>query len=470
VKVLVTIANYGSGNDRYLARVLDEFRGMREEVDIVVTSNVPKDLGQDVEVIVGLPAKNPRSLPFAHKDIFAKRRDKYDLFIYVEDDILITQRNIDAFLQMTRILPENEYAGFFRTETDASGRLYFPDVHRQYHWDAGSVCSRGDRTFAFFTNEHSGCYVLTRDQLHRAIASEGFLVPFHEGQYEPLESAATDPFTQCGFRKLICISHLNEFLVPHLSNKYAGKECLSAEEFYMQIRALPGISNNCKPQTTLFPVETKLYHTHWSKNFYEPRQDKLIDLVPQGIGSVLSVGCGWGETEKSLIEKGIRVKAVPIDSVIAVNAEARGVEIVYGNAKQAREKLAAERFDCILFSNVLHLVRQPTDLLASFAELVAPGGVVIASTPNLPWVRRFFRELRFGKTANPKNYDSSGMHISTARLLRRWFQQAGLKVDQISYEIVEEEKKWVDHVSSGLAKSVLGSNVYVSGSRLARIV
>lgn len=467
MRILVTIANYGTGNDKYLARVLDEYREMREHVDLVVTSNIPKDLGKDVEVIVGLPTKNPRSLPFAHKQIFADRKQNYDLFIYVEDDILITQRNIDAFLRMAEILPPNEYAGFFRTETDSAGKIYFPDVHRQYHWDAGSVCSRGDRTFAFFTNEHSGCYILTRDQLDRAIASGGFLVPFHEGQYEPLESAATDPFTQCGFRKLICISHLDEFVVPHLSNKYVGKECLSKDEFYLQMRALPGISNNGKPKATLFPVQTKLYHTHWSKNFYEPCQDQLIDLVPPGTRSVLSVGCGWGETEKRLIEKGLRVKAIPIDSVIAVNAEARGVEIVYGDAGQAREKLGSERFDCILLSNVLHLVREPVEFMANFAELISSEGCLIASVPNLSRLRLLARRLRFGKTANPRDYESSGMHASTGRLLRRWFRQAGLRPDRIVYEIAEEGKRPADALAWGLAKPVLGSNVYLSGSKLA---
>jgi SAM-dependent methyltransferase len=465
MKVLVAIANYGTGNDCYLARVIDEYRNMQEKTHIVVTSNLRKDLGSDVEVVVGLPTKNPRSLPFAHKKIFTDRRNEYDLFIYVEDDILITQRNIDAFLEATKILPQNEYAGFFRTETDSNGGIYFPDVHKQYHWDAASFCSRGGRTFAFFTNEHSGCYVLTRNQLDRALASGGFLVPFHEGRYEPLESAATDPFTQCGLRKLVCVSHFEEFIVPHLSNKYAGKECLSAEEFYRQLRALPEISGNGKPKTTLFPVETKLYHTHWSKDFYERRQDKLIALVPDGIRSILSVGCGWGETEKYFMERGIRVTGVPIDSVIAVNAQARGIDIVYGDAKQAREKLQDQRFDCILFSNVLHLVPEPIAFLASFAELLHAGGCLIASVPNLSAIRLLARRVRFGKTANPRNYQIAGMHRSTGRLLRRWFRSARLEPGRTIYESVEGRKKRLEPLFLGLANPILGSNVYVSGFR-----
>lgn len=469
MKTLVVIANYGMGNDRYLARVLDEFRGMRPEmdVDLVVTSNIPKSLGADVEVVVGLPTKNPRSLPFAHKQIFADRRSMYDLFIYVEDDILITRRNIEAFLQANAILPEKEYAGFIRTERDPAGRIYFPDVHKQYHWDAGSVCQRGGRTFAFFTNEHSGCYVLTRDQLDGAIASGGFLVPFHEGRYEPLESAATDPFTQCGIRKLICISHLDDFIVPHLSNKYAGKDCLAAEEFQMQIRALPAISRNGKPKATLFPVETRVYHTHWSKSFYEPRQEKLIDLIPDGTRTVLSVGCGWGETEKALIERGMKVKAVPIDSVVAVNAESRGVEMVYADAAQARRALGDERFDAILFSNVMHLVEKPSEFVGTFAELLSPGGTVVVSAPNVTTMRLLARRYRFGKTAIPNGYETSGMHTTTAPRVRNWLRKAGLKPIRTTYDITEQAKIRADELSLGLAQPVLGSNLYVAAQRPA---
>jgi 2-polyprenyl-3-methyl-5-hydroxy-6-metoxy-1,4-benzoquinol methylase len=467
MKILAAIVNYGTANDAYLSRVLDEYRGMREDVDIVVTTNIAKNLGGDVEVVVGLPAKNPRSLAFAHKQILAERLEEYELFLYAEDDNLVTQRNIDAFLRATDVLPEKDIAGFLRTETDRKGVLYFSEPHHHYHWDASSVYSKGGYTFAFFTNEHAGFYALTKEQLRRAIRSGGYLVPFHHHKYPPLETAATDPYTQCGFRKMVCTSHLEDFLVPHLSAKYAGNGAQLGVHFYQQLRALETVSKNGKPKTTLFPVTTKIFHSHWSKNFYEPCQDKLIELVPVSARSVLSVGCGWGETEACLIEKGLRVKAVPIDSVIAANAEARGVEIVYGDAEQARKRLDLERFDCIIFSNVLHLVRDPVQVLASFAELLAPEGCLIASAPNVALIRRISRRLRFGKRANPKDYESSGMHASNGRLLRQWFRQAGLQPGKIIYETVETGKRTADELAVGLAKPVLGSNVYVSGSRLA---
>ena len=81
MKLLVVIANYGTGNDQYLSRVLAEYQNMEFDSQIVVTTNLAKKLDGKVEVITGLPAKNPKSLPFAHKRIFAERLEKsYDLF------------------------------------------------------------------------------------------------------------------------------------------------------------------------------------------------------------------------------------------------------------------------------------------------------------------------------------------------------------------------------------------------------
>ena len=55
LRLLVAIASYGTSNDRYLARLIAEYRSMPCQVDIVVFSNVQKNLGTEVEVVVGLP-------------------------------------------------------------------------------------------------------------------------------------------------------------------------------------------------------------------------------------------------------------------------------------------------------------------------------------------------------------------------------------------------------------------------------
>ena len=120
MRILAVIVNYGRANDRFLAQVLKD-RSMRYDLDIVVISNIAKDLGAGVEVMAGLPTKDPRSLPFASRKIFAERMERYDVFIHAEDDVLITEENIDSCLDATAVLPADEIAGFVHAEEDPQG-------------------------------------------------------------------------------------------------------------------------------------------------------------------------------------------------------------------------------------------------------------------------------------------------------------------------------------------------------------
>ena len=432
MKILVVLANYGTNNDPYLKRVLDEYRKMPYQVDVVVLSNLPKDFGPGVEVIVGAPYKNPFAFPFAHKKVLAGRLSQYDLFIYAEDDILISQRNIEAFLRATRVLPENELAGFFIAETSTDGTLFYCVLHRQYHWDLDSVRVRGEYTLARCTNEHSACFLLTQDQLRRAIASGGFLVEPHEGRYQLRETAATDPYTQCGFQKMVAISHLDDFTAMHLPNKYwQSAPWETSSVLYRQVRALLDLKKDGRPQSLLFEPETKLPSRAWSKSYYEPCRMDMISLVPSSARQVLSLGCGFGYTEEYLVKQGLRVVGLPLDSVIAACAEDQGVEVVYGDFETARQKLAGEKFDCLLMSNILHLVPDPVAVLRSFTLLLAQQGTVIAGTPNFSYLPVIWRRLRRDPYLRGlEDHHESGLHVTTKVVLRKWFHDSGLTLEK----------------------------------------
>lgn len=462
MKILVAIANYGYKNDGYLSRVLSEYRSMPYEIDVVVTTNVSKELGGDVELVVGLPSKNPHSLPFAHKRIFAERKDTYDLFVYTEDDILITQRNIEAFLRVTRILPAGELAGFFRWEHHPDGRKYYPDVHAFYRWIPDSAKTVGDHTFARFTNEHSGCYALTRSQLAHAIESGGFVVPPHQHKYGLLESAATDPYTQCGFQKVICVSHLDDFLVPHLPNKYVGSGLgVDAPEFAAQTERL--LQSRQSKNNSLLEPETRVFHCEWSKNYYEPCREDLIGVFPPNTRKMLSIGCGWGETEAELVRQGIEVTALPLDSVIAACAELRGVEIVYGSLEGAMAKLLGRKFDCVLMSGILHLLREPTKTLSCATMLLTERGALVATVPAFRRLPFLWRRLR-----HPSHYKGwhdfqrSGVQPIGKRQLRTLFRNAGLSLERIPRSIPSRLKA---RAKSGLAEAFCPSEYTFVGRR-----
>ena len=242
MRVLAVIASYGSGNDCYLARLVEEYQSMSFDVDVIVLSNLQKHVAPRVNVIrVDLRSVDPWTLPFSHKWIFAERLNEYDLFIYSEDDTLISEANLRAFLDASAVLRDDEVAGFFRFERDSEGMLNYPEVHGHFHWDLASARLRGEDTFAFFTNEHSACYVLTRKHLRAAIDSGGFLRPPYSGKYDLLWTAGDGPagIHRCGLKKLICISAVDKFLVHHLPNKYCGtKFGINDADFRRQLEVL----------------------------------------------------------------------------------------------------------------------------------------------------------------------------------------------------------------------------------------
>jgi 2-polyprenyl-3-methyl-5-hydroxy-6-metoxy-1,4-benzoquinol methylase len=467
VRILVAIASWGTKNDRYLSRLVTEYRSMSFDVDLVVLSNKSKEIAPGVEVVVvDLQGKSPWTLPFPHKQIFAHRLNDYDLFIYSEDDTLVTEENLRAYLEVSAVLPEGEIAGFLRFEQGPDGSRNFPEVHGHFHWDPASVCSRGEHTFAYFTNEHSACYVLTQQQLRRAIDSGGFLVGPHQEKYDLLCTAATDPYTQCGLRRLICISRLEDFLIHHLPNKYVGSAFgVDGPELHRQIDALGRAGRNGQRPRRLFETETKLRDSSYSKDHYEPVRPEIVSAIPSDARSVLSVGCGWGATEAWLAEKGLRVVAIPLDPVIPGGAEAKGVEMVYGDFQAAREKLANEQFDCLLLSNVLHLVPDPIGVLASFGSLLSNRGVVVLLVPNVLRLSTYWDKIRGGKQFQDlSGFEKTGVQVTSHKTVRSWFRCAGLGSEKL-IDVLSPGAQSVGRLTLGLMDQFLASEVIAIAKR-----
>ena len=263
--------------------------------DVVVLSEAPKDLDEGVEVIVGLPSRNPWTLPFAHKAVFAQRVEQYDLFVYSEDDIGAGESHLRAFLEATDQLQPDEIAGFLRYEIDESGAWYLTEPWGHFHWIPESVRRRGHHLFAEFTNEHAGYYVLTQSQLKRAIKSGGFLRGPCRGRYDWPETAATDPYTSCGFKKVVCISALENFLVHHMPNPYVRQLDVSLASFGEQIQALTAIHHGTHPARTLCNVESRQMPFRWQKSYYEKPSEDVLRLSTLAMPRTFSRSDAVGE-------------------------------------------------------------------------------------------------------------------------------------------------------------------------------
>jgi 2-polyprenyl-3-methyl-5-hydroxy-6-metoxy-1,4-benzoquinol methylase len=428
LRLLVAIASYGDKNIGLLRKIIGDYQKMPMDVDVIVLSNASKELGPGVRVIVGLPSKDPWSLPFAHKPVLAENADKYDLFIYSEDDMAVTERNIQAFLDVTPQLDPSEIAGYIRYEVDQAGHWSFPDVHGASRWTPESVHQRGDHVVAEYTNEHAAFYILTQAQLKRAVASGGFLRAPCTGRYDMACTAATDPYTNCGFRKVVSITAIDDFLIHHLSNRYAGRLGVTMEMFREQIEALKSIQNGSHAAATLCSVESRLPQSRWSKSLYEEPDAALLELIPVGAKTILSVGCGWGAIETRLKDRGAQVAALALDSVIAAGAAKRGIEVIYGTLEQTLTGLGARRFECVFMTNLLHLVPNPEAVLEVCAGLVGPKGTLLVSSPNFKALRvRVKQALGAPELRNLGDFAQGGIAVFGPRKLARNLHRSGFR-------------------------------------------
>jgi hypothetical protein len=211
----VAIAYHGDKNREHLGRVLAEWAGMQEikaQVDILTDRDLK-------------PGQHPASLPFLAREALVKRLGTADMYVYSEDDILITEANLLAWWQVSRFVRSTEVPGLVRYEVaEPSGERRFPDMHGSFHWENAVVEREIDgvrEKFAWYTNAHSGCYVLDGVQLLHAMASGGFLVAMHSDQvYGALERGASDVYLQCGLRRLVPLTRFSQFLVHHLPDSY----------------------------------------------------------------------------------------------------------------------------------------------------------------------------------------------------------------------------------------------------------
>ena len=440
-RLLVAIASFGNHHLDYLRKVIAAYRKLPLKVHVVVLSEAPKNLGDGVEVVVGLPARNPWSLPFAHKPVFARHADQYDLFIYSEDDILFTERNLEAFQSVSPHLAPDEIAGFLLYEMDAAGKQHLCNFHDHFHWKPETVAQRGPHLVAEFSNEHSAFYMLTQAQLRKAIASGGFLRGPYEGRHDMLCAAATDPYTCCGFRKVICISDLEPFLLHHLPNRYLGKVGIPREMVEEQAEALAGIHRGTSPANRLCESETRLLQRGWSKSYYERPDAAVLDAVPRGARQILSVGCGWGALEGALVPRGAEVTAFPLDPVIGAVAARRGVKVVCGTFEECFRTAEPAKFDCIIVSNLLHLQRDPADLLSQCSRLLARGGVIVVKGPNFDRIPILLKRLLgVGDYWRLSDFRQGGVNIRSPKTLARQARTAGLNGLKV---------QWMNHALPG---------------------
>jgi SAM-dependent methyltransferase len=111
----------------------------------------------------------------------------------------------------------------------------------------------------------------------------------------------------------------------------------------------------------------------------------VVGLVEPG-SRVLEFGCATGYMSQVLRDRlGATVVGVELQAEAAQEAMAHCERVLVGDAEELdlEAELGGERFDAVLFADVLEHLRDPASLLRRVRPFVADGGSVIASIPNV---------------------------------------------------------------------------------------
>jgi GT2 family glycosyltransferase/2-polyprenyl-3-methyl-5-hydroxy-6-metoxy-1,4-benzoquinol methylase len=154
----------------------------------------------------------------------------------------------------------------------------------------------------------------------------------------------------------------------------------------------------------------------------------VVELVPSG-ANVLEFGCATGYMSAVLRKRlGCHVTGIEIDPAAAELARSRAERVIVGDAEQLdyELELGDERFEVILFADVLEHLREPSAVLRRVRPLLATGGSIVASIPNVA-----HGSVRLALVGGDFRYtptgllDESHLRFFTQESLLALFEEAG---------------------------------------------
>lgn len=168
--------------------------------------------------------------------------------------------------------------------------------------------------------------------------------------------------------------------------------------------------------------------------YFAKSRPEMLAFMPALPGRVLDVGCGQGGFGALLKAHAKAVEVWGVEPVAQAHAQARRVlDKALCGSFDAGLDLPARSFDAVVFNDSLEHLADTAAALALARRLLAPGGCVLASIPNV----RFWPHLREVLFRADWRYRDEGildrthLRFFTRRSMLRSFAEAGFDVQRI---------------------------------------
>lgn len=170
-------------------------------------------------------------------------------------------------------------------------------------------------------------------------------------------------------------------------------------------------------------------------SYYEMVRYEMLPFVPPDVKIVLEVGCSAGGFGKLIMDNRPECKVWGIEPSLeaASMAQARLDKVINGTLESSETELGGQKFDCIVFNDVLEHLVNPEAALIQARELLTPNGAVVASIPNVLHFYNIWQIL----TQQDWKYEDSGimdnthLRFFTKKSIVRLFESVDLGVAKI---------------------------------------
>ncbi len=146
---------------------------------------------------------------------------------------------------------------------------------------------------------------------------------------------------------------------------------------------------------------------------------------------VLDVGAASGAWLEVAAAAGAAACGVEVGAATSPAARERGLDVRTGTLAEAAAGLGGERFDLISFWDVLEHLRDPRAELALARELLAPGGAIAATFPNIEGLYPQLTLRLLARRTGVWEYPELPVHLYdfSPASARRLFEGCGYRVE-----------------------------------------